>query len=226
MMVVVAIGALLMLGAIEVYAAISMAITHMDYTKLRNEVKATMDPVVAERDMLKQKLERERTLTKLFAEVLHDLLQSRTRAALRWKMHVIRDVESVLMNPDLVDNDTMYDALVKTLYDTKHDDRQAILDRVESMVKDYLVIDQGEAEPIMELLRMLLEESDNIDELERQYGVIYNRFIEAARSLNDDFKVLDTNPMADRNSRMQNAEMSLMRTRNLLDSINESSAEF
>ena len=141
---------------------------------------------------------RERTLNKLLVGMLLDLLHSTTKQSLRWKFHVLRQLEPLFGADHGEDGEAVYTAIMDILSKGKQPaTRDQFYADVKKITEDYFIMDREESQALMEILREIIDTSEKIDDAKLDSDRVKMLITEAARNLSLNFEVLDTSPLGD-----------------------------
>ena len=138
---------------------------------------------------------REQTINQLLVNLLYDLLHTTTKASIRWKFHILRQIEPILYNTDLHrEHDDIYDHIIKKLSEAGKDGRSDLYERIAAVTRDYFISDTEEAKPLMGLLRNIIADSDRADISQEKLDQMSKLCKESILSFGRNFEVLDSSP--------------------------------
>lgn len=146
-------------------------------------------------NQMKLLYDREQTINRLLVNLLYDLLHTTTKASIRWKFHILRQIEPILYNTDLHrEHDDIYDHIIEKLSEAGEDGRSDLYERIATVTRDYFISDTEEAKPLMGLLRHIIADSDLADISQEKLDQMAKLCRESILSFGRNFEVLDSSP--------------------------------
>lgn len=183
--------------AAGIYAICQAVDARATMIRWRNIAKADTDFFRKNSDTWASMHIREKALNKLLVELLYDLMHTTTKQSMRWKFHILRELETILRDEDCANNDNLYDMIRQKLLEAKISDRSAMVERFKDAVQDYYLIDVEDSKPLVDLFRNVIAQSDRATMAERDMHIAMDDYINLVENVKVDFEVLDTHPLGD-----------------------------
>lgn len=145
-------------------------------------------------EIQKKKLKQVEALNAALTHTLSELLHTDSKQTLRWKFHVIRKIEPYIKTYAETGNETMYELIMKIITsDVKT--REEFMMELRLATKDYYMLDLEDGEPLLDLFQHVMDIGAEIDEAVEASATSANKVIEAAKAINNNFEILDTDPL-------------------------------
>lgn len=183
------------LGLAGIYAMMELGRANQRIKELNKCLNCEIEVCSQRVEVTKSKLSREVALNRLFTELLFDLLHTNSKHSLRWKFQMLREMETILRQGNLLQDDKLYDLVYNKLLQASTDDRNAVYERLVKVVDDYFLIDTEEAAPLLDMMKDLIEGSVVVEKNEKWLNQCVDKYVAAVKAIHDSFEVLDTDPL-------------------------------